>query len=81
MFAEVEVAENLLKNKQRLSKAAAIVDLDKLWVSFDPSSEEYSKSKKQMAQCTQPGSLFVCRKTPDINKSYKLGKLLGSPGQ
>lgn len=81
MFAEVEVAEDLLKNKKRLSKEATFTHLDKLWAPFDPSSEEYQKSQKQMAECSKPGSLFVCRKTPDINKSYQLGKLLGSPGQ
>eukprot|EP01083_Nonionella_stella_P061795 160909_1 len=81
MFAEVEVAENLLKNKERISQSASVDDLNKLWVNFNEGSSQFNKAAKQMRNCTDKGSLFVCRKTPSIHMFYKLGKLLGSPGQ
>ena len=81
MFQEVEIAENLLKNKQKLNKSASIEQLDKLWKSFDPSHPDYAASQKQLKSCTEKDSLFVCRRTPNINKYYELGSLLGSPGQ
>jgi len=81
MFTEVKVADNLLKQKRKISQEASIDDLSNIWVSFEKGSSNHKKSIKQMKSCTQKGSLFVCRRTPSINKYYELGQLLGSPGQ
>ena len=81
MFEEVEVAENLLKTKEKISKAASEDELSRLWVSFEEGSAAQKKAIKQMKTCTQKGSLFVFRRTPSIQKYYELGNLLGSPGQ
>jgi len=81
MFEEVEVAENLLKTKDKISKAASEDELSRLWVSFEEGSAAFKKAQKQQKACTQRGSLFVFRRTPSISKYYELGNLLGSPGQ
>ena len=83
MFAEVKVAEKLLKSKskEQISESATIKHLDQIWASFEEGTSNHKKALKQMGKCTEKGSLFVCRRTPTITKHYELGSLLGSPGQ
>lgn len=81
MFAEMKVAESLLKSKEKISESASIEELSRIWVAFEEGTSNHKKAMKQMKKCTVKGSLFVCRRTPSINKYYELGALLGSPGQ
>ena len=81
MFQEVKIADHLLKSKRKISQSASVEDLSKIWCSFEKGSSNEKKAIKQMKKCTEKGSLFVCMRTPSINKYYDIGKLLGSPGQ
>lgn len=81
MFQEVKIADHLLKSKRKISQSASVEELSKIWCSFEKGSSNEKKAIKQMKKCTEKGSLFVCMRTPSINKYYDIGKLLGSPGQ
>lgn len=81
MFEEAEIAEHLLKNKQKISHAASLQQLDKLWKQFPVNSPKIAKTKEQLKNCTKPNSLWICRQTPHLSDYYKIGKVLGSPGQ
>jgi len=81
MFQEVKIADHLLKSKEKISEAASLKELEKVWVSFPQGSSNYKKAMKQKKKSTEKGSLFVFMRTPSINQFYELGHLLGSPGQ
>ena len=82
MFDDLVIAEKLLHSKHRVTKEAKLSELNKKWKALDDQSEvDQKEMESQIANCTQPNSLWVLRKTPPITRYYRIKGVLGHPGQ
>lgn len=75
-FSAISVSDRLLEARKRLTQSVDYARLEEIWFGRATGGVESAAES-----CRKIGSDFVLRETTKITEYYKIGKVLGVPGQ